>query len=483
MPLCKFSSGSINNNKIFIDNLFLSSFMPYAPENCTKVYLLGLLYCQDSSSSKNNAEHFEHLLGIDRMELIDCFRYWEEKNLISIKSTDPLEVSYLPVEGARSIGKYNEKKYAPFVEELSMILNGRELLPSEICHYVDFLEEYNIASSDFNMIVKYCVSRKGPDVNSNYILTVARVWADEGVRTAEKIEEKIETLTMLTGDVSKIAKALKFRGTLSIEHQQYFIKWTHNLGFNLGEILLLAEKVGKKGQKGAFEYLDKLLTKYYELKLFTFAEIEEYEAGKQDLKEIAKEINRSLGIYYESVDSEVETYIMPWLSRGVKIDALMLIADFCFKNSIRNLEGMNETVLKFAKLGLSTANAINGYLDEVVSLDNRIKEILQKLGLDRRVNNFDRSLYRTWSMTYGYSDEIIDYATTLASGKGMNYLSGILDNWHDDGLKTLEQVKKQPTTAPTQKKSVRNFASYSSEDVSALFDNLDEIDLRGNSHE
>lgn len=477
MPLCRFSSSSICSNKVSVENLFLSSFMPYAPENCTKVYLLGLLYCQDSASTKNNEEHFEHLLGLDRLELIDCFRYWEEKNLVSIKSTEPLEVTYLPVEGARSVGKYNEKKYAPFVEELRGILTGRDLLPSEISHYVDFLEDYNMQGSDFCMIVKYCVSRKGADINSGYILTVARIWADEGVRTAERIEEKIESLTLLSGDVAKIAKALKYRGEVSIEHQQMLIKWTKSFGFSLGEILLLCGKVANKGGKGAFEYLDKMLTKYYEMHLFTFSEMEEYEANKQELARLARDINKALGIYYESVDSEVDTYIVPWLSRGIKEDALVQIAQFCFRSSIRTLDGMNDTVMKFLRLGLMSTASIDQYIGEIVAVDKRIKDILTSMGLDRRVNNFDRSLYRTWKDAYGFSDEIIDHAISLSQGKGMPYLSSVLDNMHHAGCKTLEDAKK--CSVDTTREGVKNYTSYSGEDLDALFDNLDEIDIRG----
>ena len=91
----------------------------------------------------------------------------------------------------------------------------------------------------------------------------------------------------------RVAKALKFKGNLSIEHQQMYEKWTKSYGFVLNNILLLAKKVSTKTKSFSFEMLDKLLTKYFELKLLSFAEMQEYEANKADLISLAKEINKT----------------------------------------------------------------------------------------------------------------------------------------------------------------------------------------------
>ncbi|MBR1984904.1 MAG: DnaD domain protein, partial [Clostridia bacterium] len=364
-------------------------------------------------------------------------------------------------------------------------ISGRQINPNEYYKYIDFLETYNIQPCDFNMIVKYCVDKKGDNINCNYILTVAKVWADEGVRTAEKIEEKIESLTLLTSDVNQVAKALKFKGNLSIEHQQMYEKWTKAYGFVLNNILLLAKKVSTKTKNFSFEMLDKQLTKYYELKLMSFAEMQEYEANKADLMNLARDINKNLGIYYESVENEVETYIIPWLSKGFNEQSLLQIANFCFKSNIRTLEGMEQSVQKFHKLGLVSVSSIDNHLTEIMATDKIIKNYLQKLNIDRRVNSFDRSFYRTWTYTYKFSDEVIDYAIDLSQGKsnGMQYANAVLTGWYDKGLKSLEEIKKQ---APVQevKQSKETFErksfvarSYSEEEVNALFDNLDEINI------
>lgn len=483
MPFCKYSTTLVNSQFVSIDARFLNDYLPFAPENCLKVYFFGLLKCQNSAGYDNNIENFENVLGLTKKQIIDCFKYWEEQNLVQILDVDPVEIRYLPVkDSAKPLKKYEGKKYQPFVEELYSILCGRDVGPNEVYKYIDFVESNQMQPSDFNMIVKYCADRKGNNINANYILTVAKVWADEGAKTAEKIEEKIESLTLLTSDVNDVAKALKFKGNLSIEHQQLYSKWTKDFGFEKSTILALAKRVSAKTKNFSFEMLDKVLLRYYELKLMSFEEIERYEENKTQLNSLAKQLNKCLGIYYDSMENEIETYVLPWLNRGFEENALVQIANFCFKNSIKTLEGMDVFVQKFAKLGLVSVESIEDYLSEVLSVDEQIKTILDELGLTRRVNNFDRSFFRTWTYTYKFEKDVIFFACSLAKNKpnAMSYANSILTNWFAKNLKTLDEVKTSqtaPSSASTFKGKSFGARAYTSEQVNALFDNLSEIEV------
>jgi DnaD/phage-associated family protein len=469
-----------------VDTRFLNDYLPYAPENYLKVYLFGLLKCQNSAGTDNNLDNFVNVLGLAKQEIMKSFEYWQEQNLVQILEVDPVEIRYLPVKDSiRNARKIENKKYSTFVTEVQEIISGRQIGPNEYYRYIDFIESYNFQPCDFNMIVKYCVEKKGDAINANYILTVARVWADEGIRTADKIEQKIEDLTLTTSDISQVAKALKFHGNLSIEHQQLYEKWTKSFGFSLSNILLLAKKVSAKTKNYSFEMLDKLLTKYFELKLMSFGEMEEYEANKSDLTALAREINKAIGIYYESVENEIDVYVLPWLAKGFNEQTLVQIANFCFKSNVRTLDGMDRTVQKFHKLGLTSLGGINTYLNDVMLVDGKIKEILSALNLDRRVNNFDRSFYKTWTSTYNFGDDVIMYAVSLSKDKmnSMQYANALITSWHDKNLKTLDEVKKQKVDVKgTQStkfvgKSFSQSRSYTAEELNALFDNLSEIDV------
>ena len=296
MAFCKYSSSLINSETISLDAKFLNDYLAIAPDECLKVYLFGLLKCQNSAGRDNSIDNFVNVLNLSKEDVINCFLYWQDQNVVQVlENNGEYEIRYLPVkDNIRSLKKVESKKYASFIQEIQDIIKGRQINPNEFYKYIDFIETNDIKPCDFNMIAKFCVEKKGDNINANYILTVAKTWVEEGIRTAEKIEQKIEDLTLVTSDVNVVAKALKFRGNLSIEHQQLYEKWTKSYGFNLNNITLVAKKVSSKTKNYSFETLDKYLTKYYELKLFSFGEIENYEANKSSLIELAKEINKRL---------------------------------------------------------------------------------------------------------------------------------------------------------------------------------------------
>jgi DNA replication protein DnaD len=76
---------------------------------------------------------------------------------------------------------------------------------------------------------------------------------------------------------------------------------------------------------------------------------------------------------------------------------------------------------------------------------------------------------------------MIDYALSLATGKSqpMQYVNKILSNWKEQGIVNLEMAKnaKQPVAQPQAKKPEFITHSFSSEELNALFDNLDEVKL------
>ena len=487
MAFCKFSTGFIANTSITIDASFLNDYLPYAPENCVKVYLFGLLKCQNSASFDNTIENFENVLGLSKQDIIDIFLYWQDQNLVQVLSTDPIEVRYLPVKNTlKKVKVANIKKYSAFTLQAQEIIEGREITPNEFNEYIDFLETSKMQPDALIMIMKYCVNTKGDNIGYSYILTVAKNWARDGIRTTEKVEEHIASLNDLTSENSKVAKALKFQGNLGLEHQQLFSKWKDEFGFDVGTIIEVAKEIAKKTKKNGYEMLDGALLKYYEQKLMSFYEIKEFEKQKSELIQTARNINKAIGVYYENVDNIVSTYILPWINKGYTENTLLEIANFCFKSSIRTLDGMDEKINKFYKLGLISTESINQYIDSLAKTDKEIKKLLIKLGLDRKVNSIDRKNYKTWVVDWKMNSELINYAVDLSIGKAnpFPYMNKILANWHQNNISTITEAKKAKTveqvttkTSPTTVTKTYEHRSYSDDELTALFDNLDDIEI------
>ena len=256
-------------------------------------------------------------------------------------------------------------------------------------------------------------------------------------------------------------------------------KWLSDYGFNMDVILHICKKLKKK-PRFSFEKLDTVLTKYYEMKLFSIMEIDDFEKEKDKLYALAKEINKTIGVYYENLEGIVENYILKWINMGFDHELLIEIALYCFKTSIRTLEGMDKTVNKLFKLGILNVQAFHQYMNEVLKEDSKIRDILTHLGIERNVNYIDRANYNVWKDNWKMSDELIEYATTLAKGKDspIKYLSKVLSDWHDKGIKNIEEAKNTSPVGETVTNS-HNFTgrSYTREELNALFQSIDEFDV------
>ena len=487
MSFCRFSSQSIISNKTEIDNIFINDFLPYAPENAVKVYLYGLYKCNNSSSYDNTLESFSKVLKISEDEILSIYEYWQNEGLIQLLNTVPVEIRYMPLKNVVSnTRKFNTSKYGDFNLKAQEIIEGRMISPNEYSEYYDALETFHIEPEALLMIIKYCVNLKGANVGYNYILTVAKNWAYDNVTTVSDVEDRLISYEQYSDNVKQILKAMGLKKVGGIEEKELFIKWTKELDFSFETILAVAKLIKKPTIKLTFAYLDERLLKYYEMKLMTIEEISEFEKNKAGMYETARKISKILGLYYENYDSIVEIYISKWLSMGFTETAIENIAQYCFKNSIRKFEDMSIVLLKFYKLGLLSLESLQKYFEEVLSEDEKIKELLLQLGADNRsVNSYDREFYKNWVNNWNISNELISYGASLASGKSqpMKYLNGILARWHENKIATVEDAKKVSTdfvsTKVTSKKPEANIKTreYTKEQLSALFDSLEEVEI------
>ncbi len=482
MSFCKFSTQMIASDKTTVDNLFLSEFMPYAPENFVKVYLYGLFKCNNADSFDNELESFSRILSLSEDEILTAFYYWQEQGLVKVIETSPFEVRYLPLKNLfTNIKKYKPEKFEAFTAQVQEIITGRMITVNEYAQYYDLIEREKFQPEALLMLIKYCTNLKGDNIGYSYIVTVAKNWAQENITTTEKVEEKLKVFELFDTALQQLNKIFSIKRQLTIDEREMYQKWTEVFGFENDVILFVAKNM-KKNKALGYDKLNSKLTKYYEMKLLSVKEISAFEEQMSQLFDTAKNVVASLGLYYENLEPVIENYIASWNNLGYSCETLSLIGNFCFKKSIRTLDGMNKTINKLYKLGLVSTDSIIGYIDDVAQFDKTIKNLLEKLGLNRNVNSWDRSFFQTWTENWKIPQDVFDYAVGLAKDKiqPMQYLNKILSTFHENNVDTIEKAKQQaPTTSQASNKPSHSSKgrSYSKEELNALFDSLEEFEV------
>ena len=286
--ICKFTNDYLIESFTMVDNLFIREYMPYADEKQVKVYLYGLFLC-NTDSDADSFEEMAKALDMTKEEIVDTFRFWSEQGLVRLISTSPLEVKYLSFKNnLKPIKKYKEGKFADFNTALQQLFPDRQIMSNEFHVYYEFLDDCPIDQDALIMIVQYCINLKGSSVRYPYILTVARSWFNDGVRTVDDVEEKLNEYEQQSEDMRLILKSLSRKGGADLEEKQMLLKWTKNWGFSVSAIAFCAKKLKNK----TFKKLDSTLDEYYRLDIFTESQMQDYFERKASLNELAVKINK-----------------------------------------------------------------------------------------------------------------------------------------------------------------------------------------------
>jgi len=484
MALCSFSSSLSMDGVTLVENTFLSEFLPNAPEGAVKTYLYGRFLCSNPHEEDNTLESMAAVLDLSEDELLTSFSYWEDMGLVTIVKKQPIEIKFLPIKVYTGSGKLrNKEKYADFNKQAQELLTSRQITPNEFNEYYTLIETYHFEPEAVIMIIRYCTELKGNGVNYPYILAVAKSFARDNIKTEQAVSEKLEEQERASAEIKAVLTALGVRREADAEERNLYLKWTNGLGFTQGVILDVAKSQGKTG---GMHKLDSTLTKYYELHLMSVKEINEYASTRENLFNIAREVTRTIGQYYQVLDGVVETYVTSWVQKGFSRETLNLIATYCLSNNLRTLDTVNETINRFFKLGLISTEAINQYIDDILNENNKIKSVLELAGLLRNVNSSDRELYKVWHNDWQLPDDVIRFVAQNSKSREypISYINKILSEFHAKNIVTLDAAKANlsqsaATSAKAKTENNKEFSqrSYSKGELSALFDSLDDVEI------
>lgn len=421
-----------------VENAFITEYLPVSSGTAVKVYLYGLYLCKNPNLDQS-IEEVEKTLKLNKSEIIDCFKYWEEFGICTILSMEPFAVSYLPIRSGFGTKprKYNAEKYTEFSGGVQALLPGRMISTHEYQEYYSIMETYSIKPEAMLMIVKYCVDKKGNDIGYKYISTVAKDFGNRGITTVEKVEKELESYILRTSEIERILKALKLKRSPEIEDLKLLRSWTKDLEFDVDNIVFAASKM----KKGSMAKLDEFLKELYSKRSLSKEEIASYMDKKQGVFELAVKINKSLSVFFEVLDAEIDNYIMPWLSFGFSEETLLFIASYSFKTGKNTLQDMNDLIISLQEHGIIELSSVGDYFESIKNTDKFISKMLLTAGVNRRPTDWDRNNLNVWK-SWNFSEDMILEAARLSAGKGspIAYMNSILSQWKNNSVYTINGV-------------------------------------------
>jgi cyanate lyase len=210
MAFTSFSAGALLGGWTLLPNIFMEEHVPYSNGDCVRVYLYGLLLCQNSSSADNTVERMSAVLNLPADDIMSAFEFWRKRGLVQVLETDPIEIKYLPViSNSLIIGACNSTEFAEFHAKVDSIIDGRTVTQTEFEEYKNFITSMQFEPEALLIVIKNCVLAKSPTVGYHYILGIAKNLAYMGLRTRKQVAEKFDIDKQNITELQNLIKELR----------------------------------------------------------------------------------------------------------------------------------------------------------------------------------------------------------------------------------------------------------------------------------
>ncbi|HCX64023.1 MAG TPA: DNA replication protein DnaD [Eubacteriaceae bacterium] len=256
-----------------LENIFINHYMPKAPGDFVKVYLLGLKYSQSQNLPDISNRVIAKTLKILESDVVKAWEFWQNEGIIKIepdRNNDQQKIKYyniasLMIQGKKtSISMKNPKqKKESFIEGMYRSIEyifARPLSSKELKTIESWRQDFHFTPQMIILLIEYCVDKGKKDFN--YMNTVARSWRDRNITNEDLALEHIEKTNKRWKNYYAILKYLGFRRQPSQPETQMMDKWLDTYGQSMDLIYEACKRMSGIG-KPNFKYLDTILSDWY----------------------------------------------------------------------------------------------------------------------------------------------------------------------------------------------------------------------------
>lgn len=290
-----------NESKLFSDicipEIFISEYLPILDNQSIKVYLY-ILY-----ASKHQIEisplDLSKRIGCDLESTKNAFSKLEQLELVAktpkgyiLNDIREIEIAklYTPkltssLEDANNNADKNKSRLKTVTLINNTYFNGL-MSPAWYTDIDMMITKFNFSEEVLIALFKYCFDRAA--LNRNYVKTVANAWNTNKIETYDDLEKYYINYEKCNEIKKKISKKLNINRQLTQYEEAYIEKWVNEYLYDFTIIELALKKTTTKTNP-SFNYIDKILTDWFEKNLKTNADIKKYLDSFEKKEKLIKE--------------------------------------------------------------------------------------------------------------------------------------------------------------------------------------------------
>lgn len=287
---------SILYSDTLVPDIFINEYMPSMDGDCVKIFVHCLFLSKYNKYA--SAKDLSKKLGIDLNKVKDSLIYLESIGVISRKeNSSSITISDLKEKEIKKIYRLKQtstpeeailssernKSRNSIIKSINNKFFQGVMPPSWYTDIDAWFDKYNFEDDVMFALFQYCYEHNG--LTKNYIVKVADSWKSKNVRNSIDLDNYSMQYERFKSIRGKIVKKLGLGRNLTEYESEYVEKWVEKYKYDF-EIIELALKKTPKKANPSFEYLNSIITDWYNNNLKAKDEILVYDnARKQSMKQ------------------------------------------------------------------------------------------------------------------------------------------------------------------------------------------------------
>ena len=421
-----------------VDNLFVTEYLPAAPDGYVRVYLYALFSAQHSALAEPTLERFAAALGMTAQQVLDAMHYWQRMGIAAPRDGEEEGFELLNIRTAMYADGSSERalsRYASLNTRLAE-LTQKSFTPGERSRIYDWIECDHMTEDGVVAVFAYCVSKYGASrATMPRVAAVVRDCVQNRKLTGDEVRAHLEQFELVRSPCRAVLRHIGITRMPTLDEHRMYLKWRDSWGFSPQAILAACAELTKIREPN-MAYLDRVLQSRREEGLTTAQAVERAAELEKADSALARRFGRALGA--QVFKRELAAFPRRWLQSGMEEEAALLVCEDCAARGKHTFQEADEAMGRHIAKGQFTLQAVT----QALLLQQTCEKVLAALGLDRALTDADeRAVARYLSV---FPQEVVLYGASLAreGKKPLAMLNAILMGWESEGVRTLEQAQK-----------------------------------------
>lgn len=290
-----------------LPDVFFTEYLSEASGDFIKVYLYILFLSKYGKDIKLNDLSKKLALPLNTIQA--AIKYWEETEIITKKGTgyivnniqeielNKLYSPKLTVSKETIQNMEKDKSRASAINAINNMFFQGIMSPSWYSDIDLWFKKFEFDEEVMIALFQYCFDKSA--LHKNYVKAVADAWHNNNIKTFSDLEEYDDNIQKIKKVKKNISKKLGLNRNLTQYEEAYIEKWLQEYKYDLDIIELALKKTTSKSNPN-FDYLDKIISDWYDRKLLNSEDVKNYLLEFKNKSKQIKELEKKTG--YQNYD-------------------------------------------------------------------------------------------------------------------------------------------------------------------------------------